>query len=213
MTARPLPSRGGRPVGIRIGGFNLLPYRQRVARGQRRRILIEAAMAALAGVLAALAWIACDALDQAGGARRRAELEATLAGFAAPLAEFRQLERISGQTSERADLAARLARPRARLLDVVDALSRVPDGTVALDRMELKDGGLDLHANALDSEASQTRIDRLARVRGVRTAEITDWRLSAGGAPRSTSVQARLQWDDADGAGSSSRSEIGRRRR
>jgi Tfp pilus assembly protein PilN len=203
-----------RPAGIHIGGFNLLPYRQRVARGRRHRVLIEAAAAGLAGVLAALAWTASDALQRAGLADRRAGLESMLAGFAAPLAEYRQLERISGAASEHAELAARHARPLARILDVVDALSRVPDGAVALHRLELKDGGLELDASAVDSEASAAWIDRLASVRRVRSAEITDWRLAADGAPYSTNVQARLQWDDADAARASpGRSAVGRGRR
>jgi Tfp pilus assembly protein PilN len=197
MIARPLRGRGGRPIGIRIGGFNLLPYRQRVARGRRQRCVVECTAAALAGALAALAWSAWDGFEHARLVDRRAALESTLAGFAAPLAEFRRLEGMSARASEHAALAADLARPRARILDTVDALSRVPPSGVVLHRLKLTDGGVEVDASAVDSASSAAWIDRLARVRGVRSAEITDWRLAAEGARHAIDVGARLQWDDA----------------
>jgi Tfp pilus assembly protein PilN len=197
MIARPLWGRSGRPIGIRIGGFNLLPYRQRVARGRRRRCVVECTVAALAGALAALAWSAWDGFEQTRLADRRATLESTLAGFAAPLAEYRRLEGVSAQVSEHAAVAAELAMPRARILDVIDALSRVPPSGVMLHRLKLTDGGVEVGASAADSASSAAWIDRLARVRGVRSAEITDWRLAAEGAGHAIDVAARLQWDDA----------------
>jgi Tfp pilus assembly protein PilN len=214
MIARPLASRDGRPAGIRIGGFNLLPYRQRVARGRRRRLLIEATVAALAGVLAALGWSVSDGMKQAGLSERRAALESTLAALAAPLAEHRELERIGALASERAELAAQLVRPRTRILDVADALGRVPLGGVTVHRLEMKDGAVEIGASVADSEASSAWINRLASVRGVRSAEITDWRLAAQGAPYATNVQARLQWEDPEtGRASSGHSAVGRGRR
>jgi Tfp pilus assembly protein PilN len=197
MIARPLCGRSGRPIGIRIGGFNLLPYRQRVARGRRRRCLVECTLAVLAGALAALAWSAWDGFEQARLAGRRATLESTLAGLAAPLAEYRQIEGMSAQVSEHAAVAAELARPRGRMIDVIDALSRVPPSGVTLHRLKLTDGGVEIDASAADSASSAAWIDRLARVRGVRSAEITDWRLAAEGAQHAVDVAARLQWDDA----------------
>ncbi|MEA3120016.1 MAG: hypothetical protein QOI13_3286 [Paraburkholderia sp.] len=197
MIAKPLCGRSGRPIGIRIGGFNLLPYRQRVARGRRRRCLVECTVAALVGALAALAWSARDGLEQARLADRRAMLESTLAGFAAPLAEYRQLEGMSAQVSEHAAVAAELARPRARMIDVIDALSRVPLSGMTLHRLKFTDSGVEIDASAADSASSAAWIDCLARVRGVRSAEITDWRLAAEGAQHAVNVAARLQWDDA----------------
>jgi type IV pilus assembly protein PilN len=197
MIVRPLCGRSGRPIGIRIGGFNLLPYRQRVARGRRRRCVVECTVAAIAGALAALAWSAWDGLEQARLADRRTTLESTLAGFAAPLAEYRRIEGISAEASEHALVAAELAMPRARILDVIDTLSRVPPSGVLLHRLKLTNGAVEVDASAADSASSAAWIDRLARVRGVRSAEITDWRLAAENARHAINVAARLQWDDA----------------
>jgi Tfp pilus assembly protein PilN len=197
VIARPLCGRSGRPIGIRIGGFNLLPYRQRIARSRRRRCLVECALAALAGALVALAWSAWDGLEQARLADRRATLESTLAGLTAPLAEYRQLEGMSAQVGEHAAVAAELARARARMLDVIDALSRVPPSGMMLHRLKLTDGGVEIDASAAESASTAAWIDRLARVRGVRSAEITDWRLAAEGGQHAINIAARLQWDDA----------------
>jgi Tfp pilus assembly protein PilN len=197
VIARTLCGRSGRPIGIRIGGFNLLPYRQRIARSRRRRCLVECALAVLAGGLAALAWSAWDGLEQVRLADRRATLESTLAGFAAPLAEYRQLEGTSAQVGGHVAVAAELARTRARMLDVIDALSRVPSSGMTLHRLKFTDGGVEIDASAAESASTAAWIDRLARVRGVRSAEITDWRLAAEGAQHPIKIAARLQWDDA----------------
>lgn len=203
---------GGRPVGIRIGGFNLLPYRQSVSRRRRRQLIVETAAAVLLGVLCALAWIAWDAFGQSGHARRRAGLEAMLAGFAAPLAEYRRLERVSAEASEHMAVAAELARPHTRVLDVVETLSRVPLPDVALRRLRLTGDGVDLDAAAADSASATAWIERLARVGGVSNAEITDWKSAADSAPYSLDIAARLQWEEDGSPGSRSRGDSRRGR-
>jgi type IV pilus assembly protein PilN len=208
-----LCGRGGRPVGIRIGGFNLLPYRQRLSRGRRRRLIIEAASAVLLGVLGALAWTAWDAFGPSGPMRREAELRAILAGFAAPLAEYRRLERASADIDERMAVAAELAKPYKRFLGVVDALSRVPLPDVALSRLELTGEGIDFDAAAADSESATAWIESLARAGGVRTAEIVEWKSAAGAASHALELAARLQWEQEVPAGRSSRADSSRGRR
>ncbi len=215
MIARPLPSRDGRPIGLRIGGFNLLPYRQSLSRGRRRRLIAESAAAVLVGALAALAWTGWDhAFGESGSTRRRAELEASLAGFAAPLAEYRQLERAGAQAAERAAVAVELAKPRVRLLGVVETLSRTPLPAVMLRRLKLTGKGLELDATAADAPAATAWVDRLARAEGIHSAEITDWRLAAGGgAPYAVEIAARLRWENDEAAGASAGGGDSRRRR
>jgi Tfp pilus assembly protein PilN len=190
----------GRPIGIRIGGFNLLPYRQAIARGRRRRFFLEALGATALGAMGALAWTASDAYMRAGLLERRAALESALAGLAAPLAEYRRLQRMSAQVKEDIELAAALAWPRERFAGVVAALSRAPLGGVVLQRLGLTEAGLELDASASDSGALTAWIERLARVRGVAAASIVDWRPAANGAPHGASVVARLQWQDVQSA-------------
>ncbi|MEX3959842.1 PilN domain-containing protein [Trinickia sp. EG282A] len=197
MIARLLPGRGGQPVGIRIGGFNLLPYRQHLTRGRRRRLIAESAAVVLCGALAALAWTGWDdAFGASGSMRRRAELKALLADFAAPLAEYRQLERAGAGARERKAIGAELAKPRARFLGIAETLSRAPNAGVVLRRLTLTGKGLALDATAVDALAATAWIERLGRAHGVRVAEITHWRSAAGaGSPSAVDIAARLQWE------------------
>lgn len=199
MIAALLRSRG-RPVGIRIGGFNLLPYRQAIARGRRRRFFLEALGAAGLGALGALAWSASDAYMRAGLLERRAALESALAALSTPLAEYKRLQRMSAEVDEDMKLAAALAWPRERFAGVMAALSRAPLGGVVLQRLELTEAGLELDASAADSGALTTWVERLARAPGVAAASIVDWRPVPNGGPHGTSVVARLQWADLRGA-------------
>jgi Tfp pilus assembly protein PilN len=214
MIARALMNKGGRAIGIRIGGFNLLPYRQTVARERRRRLVIESVAAVLVGALAAVAWTAFDTVRQSGQTAQRAALERALAGFATPLAEYRRLEAASARAQGHAEVATDLARPRALLLETFEALGRTPSSGVVLHRIKMSEGGLELFASAADNASSAAWIDQLARARGVRIAEITDWRLAAKGAPHETEVTARVMWDEPIAVGAPSEGpKVGRIRR
>ncbi|PTB18197.1 hypothetical protein C9I57_23695 [Trinickia symbiotica] len=216
MIARLLPGRGGQPIGICIGGFNLLPYRHNVTRGRRRRLIAQAATAVLFGALAALAWTGWgDAFGASGSMRRRAELQALLADFAAPLGEYRQLERADAEARERRAIGAQLAKPRAWLVGIAETLSRAPNPGVVLRRLTLTGKGLALDATAVDVPAATSWIERLGRADGVRAAEITHWRSAAGaGSPSAVDIAARLQWEGegpADAPSSTRDSRRGRR--
>src|ERR1700754_1173245 len=82
-----------RGVSLRLGGFNLLPYRQRNAQLARRRRLLEWAAAALAGLVATLAVIGWQAFEKARLDAQRASAEQALTQLAAPLAEHAGLLR------------------------------------------------------------------------------------------------------------------------
>lgn len=186
-----------RSPGIRIAGFNLLPHRQRAARGLRRRRAVECASAAVAGVLAATVWAGWGMFQQARLVDERLALEAALAELAAPVAEYKRLDEARAKARERAALATKLAQPRARLLDVVDALSREPIAGVALHQLKQTDDGFELKASAADSAAPAAWIEQLKGVHGVNEAEMTDLRLVADGAGRAVDVVVRLRWADA----------------
>lgn len=199
MIAQWLPSRGGKPAGMQVGGFNLLPYRQRDARRQRRWRLFECLSAVLCGAAAALIGTATGSPDEARAERTRAELESALAAFGAPLSEHRRLERMQAQAHERAKLARRLAAPGSALLEVVEALGREPMDGIALTRLRHTRGTVELMANASDGAAPAAWVERLARVRGVRAAEVAELRFASGGAVRGVEFVARLNVDNAPG--------------
>lgn len=197
MIARWLASRAGKPAGMRVGGFNLLPYRQRDARRQRRWRLFECLSAGLCGAAAALIGTATGTSDEARVERTRAELESALAAFGAPLAEHRRLASMQAQAREHAELASRLAAPGSALLGVVEALGREPMDGIALVRLRHTRGSVELMANASDGAAPAAWVERLARVRGVRAAEVAGLRFASGGAGQDVEFVARLSVDDA----------------
>ncbi|GLU34400.1 hypothetical protein WKR88_25415 [Trinickia caryophylli] len=193
MTARLLTNRDGCVTGLCLGGLNLLPYRQALKRGRGRRRLIECASAAAAGIAAAGAAIAWNAFGDAREAGPRSALAAQLRGLEPLLAERARLDAIETQARERDIFVARLAGPGRDLSALVDALSGEPSPGVALYRLHHTEAGVELRAGATDSTVAAGWIGRLARVPGVRAAEITDIR----GARRSAlpvDVVARLEW-------------------
>lgn len=202
MIARPLLDGTGRPVGMRIGGFNLLPYRRQAQRGRRKRYLAECLAAALAGSVAAALWLAWDAFDGPDRGAERTRLESALAELEAPLARYRRLEREHAQVREHAALATKIAQPRQALLDLLDALSREPSPGVALRRLHLTPDGAQLSATASDSAASAAWIERLGRVPGIESAEVSDLRVAsaAGTGAHPIDFAVRLHWHGADAA-------------
>lgn len=213
MIARALCDDGGRPVGVCIGGFNLLPYRRQAWRARRLRCLVQCAVAVLAGFVAAALY---SMWSGSGGETRRAErvrLESVLAELDAPLAQYRRLERAQAQALEQRELVARLVRPRQALFELVDTLGREPNAGVVLRRLDLTKDGLELKASASDSTVSASWVERLGRLSGVASAEIADLRVSAAGGPYPTDFVARLVWRDAVSmpAGSPPRAGKGRR--
>jgi type IV pilus assembly protein PilN len=201
MTAHALSGNALRPPpGIRISGFNLLPHRQRAARGLRRRRAIECLLSALAGVFAATVWAGWSMFQQARLADERRTLEAELAQLAAPVAEYKRLDEAQAKAREHAALGARLAQPRARLLDVVESLSREPVVGVALHELKQTDDGIELKAGVAGSEASAAWIEQLKRVRNVKEVEMSDLRRVADSAWHALDVVVRLRWDVASPA-------------
>ena len=75
VRTRRLPSRGTRFARPWLGGFNLLPYRQRNARLARRRRVREWIAAALAGCGAVLALAGWQAFERARLDAQRASIE------------------------------------------------------------------------------------------------------------------------------------------
>ncbi|MEX3814728.1 fimbrial assembly protein [Paraburkholderia sp. BR13439] len=187
-----------------LGGFNLLPYRQRNARLARRRCMRDWAVAACvgaAGVLLVAGWqsFAAARLDA-----RRAAVEQALTPLAAPLAEHAKLSRAEQAQREAAGRAASLARPLAHLRDLLDALSFEPGERIVLRQFRQREYETELLATSSGHIASAEWLKRLGAIHGVQGAEMRDLRrpTGKGGASAEPAIggpvefDARLRWGE-----------------
>jgi Tfp pilus assembly protein PilN len=198
-----------------MGGFNLLPYRQREARRARRRCLIECLAAVLTGCAAVTAWAGWETLERVRLDAKRAALETTLASLGVPLAEYRRLESQRVDWKKRVALAQKLAEPRARLLGLFDALSRPTYAGIVLRELKQTEREVTLVASATDSGASSAWLARLSGVRGIQSVDVADLRHAAAsqggdglGLESAIEFAAHLHWD---GAAAKPAEDTGRR--
>jgi hypothetical protein len=200
----PPSTRGARFARLWLGGFNLLPYRQRNARLLRRQRLLEWLAAALAGFAAVLAFIGWQAFERSRLDVRRASLEQSLTHLAVPLAEHARLLRAQDEQRKGAARAMNLSEPLVHLRDLLDALSFEPGDGVVLQQLRHREHETELFATSRGHIASAGWLKRLSAIRGVQGAEVSDLHRSA---PRSSAVAAgrvtgpiefgaHLRWDD-----------------
>jgi Tfp pilus assembly protein PilN len=187
-----------------LGGFNLLPYRQRNARLARRRCMRDWALAACvgaAGVLLVAGWqtFATARLD----ARRAAAVQA-LTRLDTPLAEHAKLSRAQEEQRKTATRAASLATPLAHLRDLLEALSFESGDGVVLRQLRQREYETELLATSGSHVASADWLKRLGAIHGVQGAEMRDLHRPAvkGGASKEQAIggpvefDARLRWGD-----------------
>ncbi len=187
-----------------IGGFNLLPYRQREARRGRQRRVAEWLAAAAAGCVAVLALAAWQTVERAQRDAHRASLEQSLAQMVGPLAEHQRLSRDEEDERLRAARALTLSEPYVHLLALFDALSRESDESVVVQQLRQRDHETELLAVSRDHAAPAVWLKRLSAVRGVSESEVSDLHRAAnpthGMSPNESSAiefSARLHWDGA----------------
>jgi type IV pilus assembly protein PilN len=197
-------TRGARGVSLRLGGFNLLPYRQRNAQLTRRRRLLEFVAAALAGFAAVLALVGWQAFETARLDAQRASIEQSLTQLAMPLAEHARLLRAQDEQRKGAARATKLSESLTHLRDLLDALSFEPGDGVVLQQLRQREHETELLATSRGPIASAEWLKRLSAIRGVKGAEVSDLHRSTprGGALAVASATgpiefgAHLRWDD-----------------
>ena len=180
-------TRGARFARPWLGGFNLLPYRQRNARLARRRRLLEWFAAALAGFAAVLALVGWQAFERARLDAQRASIEQSLTQLAEPLAEHARLLRAQDEQRKGVARAMNLSEPLTHLRDLLDALSFEPGDGVVLQQLRQREHETELLATSRGHIASAEWLKRLSAIRGVKGAEVSDLHRSA---PRSSAVAA-----------------------
>ncbi|RDJ99245.1 fimbrial assembly protein [Paraburkholderia lacunae] len=200
----PASSRGIRFMRPWLGGFNLLPYRQRNARLARRRCLLEWIGACLAGCAAVLALAGWLAFERTRLDAQRASLERSLAQLAAPLAEHAKLLRAQDEQRKGAARAVSLSEPLTHLRDLLDALSFEPGDGVVLQQLRQSEHETELLATSNGHIVSAGWLKRLSAVRGVKGAEVSNLHRSASRSDAAAAAgetgpiefSARLRWSD-----------------
>ncbi|CAD6555846.1 hypothetical protein LMG28727_06012 [Paraburkholderia kirstenboschensis] len=196
-----------RPVKPWLGGFNLLPHRQRKARFTRRRCLLTWAIAALAGFAAVFALAGYQAIEKARLDAQRASIEQSLAQLAAPLAEHASLLRARDEQRDEAARAKRLSEPLTYLRDLLDALSFEPGDGVLLQQLRQHERETELVATSRAHIDSAQWLKRLGAIPGVTGAEMSESHRSSpransntnanAGAAAAIEFGARLHWEGA----------------
>jgi type IV pilus assembly protein PilN len=187
-----------------LGGFNLLPYRQRNARLARRRCLRDWAIAACMGAAAVLALAGWQVFEAARLDARRASTEQALTQLDAPLAEHTRLLRAQDASRANAVRATSLSEPLAHLLDLLEALSFEPGDGVVLRQLRQREYETELLTTSRSHLTSAEWLKRLSAVRGVKGVEVRDLHRPAvhggGHADKAVSApvefNARLRWGD-----------------
>jgi Tfp pilus assembly protein PilN len=183
------------------GGFNLLPYRERLARALRRRRAMQCGAAILSGVLGAGLWTGA-----ATGARwrvdvERASVEARLRQLQPQVGAATRAAKAAAVTARRDAQMAALAAPYRYVGELLAALAQVRDGTVRLDALRTTSDGAVLDARAASYRAAARWLAGMAREqRGWRIdidalKPASDAPTATGGMPFRFSVQ--LRWHDA----------------
>ncbi|MEM5315844.1 fimbrial assembly protein [Paraburkholderia sp. JHI869] len=188
-----------------IGGFNLLPWRQRAIRRLRRRRLLEWGAAALGGCVCALGVVLWQRVEYGAFEARREALEQPLAHWRAPLAEAQRLTRASEARRAGDQLARQHARTTTRFFALADALaSDVPPG-VGLQQLAQFADEADLQASAADESAAAAWLGRLRALPDVEAVSVRELKRAApAGAARDRAsdgepirVAAHLVWQGA----------------
>ncbi|WP_321915915.1 PilN domain-containing protein [Paraburkholderia sp. J11-2] len=191
--------------GRAIGGFNLLPWRQRAIRRLRRRRLLEWGAAALGGCVCSLGIVLWQHVEWRGLEARREALEQPLAQWRAPLAEAQRLARESEARRVGEQQARQYARATTRFFALADALSSDVPPRVGLQQLSQSADETDLQASAADEAAAAAWLGRLRSLPGVDAVSVRELKRGApAGAARDSAsaaepirVAAHLVWQGA----------------
>ncbi|WP_179403053.1 fimbrial protein [Burkholderia guangdongensis] len=148
-----------------LGGFNLLPHRERDARAMRRRVVALYGVAMLLGALGAGMWVAGATWTRARVDAERVALEARMRQRHAQLGEAQRTLRLLEAADQRRRQAARLAAPYRSTAELLVLLARFRDDGVRLDGLRITPDGAVLDARAVDYPAAARWLARIARER------------------------------------------------
>ena len=191
----------GRAVGgpAALGGFNLLPYRERLAQALRRRRAAQCGAAIVLGVLGVVLWTGAAAAWRLRVDAERASVDARLRQWQPQVDAARRAAGAATELAQRDAQAVVLAAPYRRVARLLATLAQVRDDTVWLDALRTTSSGAVLDARAASYRAAARWLARIA-------ADERNWRIDIGelnpasaapgtaaGMPFRFSVQVRWQ--------------------
>ncbi|MDR0240090.1 MAG: fimbrial protein [Burkholderia sp.] len=184
-----------------LGGFNLLPYRERLAHALRRRRAAQCGTAILLGVLGAALWTGAATWMRWRTDAARASVETRLRQLQPQVNAAARAADAAAVIARRDAQAAALAAPHGRVAGLLVTLVQVRDDGVRLDALRTTPGGAVLDVRATSYRAAARWLAGMAR-------EQRDWRIDVdaltpassarvplAGMPFRFSVQ--LRWHDA----------------
>jgi type IV pilus assembly protein PilN len=184
-----------------IGGFNLLPWRRRVARDMRRRIALEWLAAVLVGCLCAAPFAGWRVWQRVQLDGERRALDQSLAPLRAPLAQQRELVRGAVVQRLRIATARQRAEPLARLFRLLDRLAAANVDGVSLHQVVHRAGETELQATVSGEAATAAWLARLRALPDVEAVSVREMKRSPVGAGRADErqhgplqVTAHLVW-------------------
>ncbi|GBH27072.1 hypothetical protein BvRS1_41210 [Burkholderia vietnamiensis] len=157
MGAGPAIASGAAP-----GGFNLLPYRERVAQALRRRRATHLGAAIVLGVLAAGLWTGAATVWRWKLDAERARLDAQLRQWQPQLDVARRAAGVAADAAQRDARAAELAAPSRRVVALLAILAHASDDSVRLDALRTTSSGAVLDARAPTYAAAARWLARIA---------------------------------------------------
>ncbi|KVC49557.1 hypothetical protein [Burkholderia diffusa] len=186
---------------VTLGGFNLLPYRERLARALRRRRATQCGVAIVLGALGACVWTGAAAAWRWRVDAERTRVEAQLRQLQPQVDAARRAAGAAADLAQRDARAVALAGPHRRVAGLLVTLAQVRDDTVRLDALRTTSSGAELDARATSYRTAARWLARIA-------AEQRDWRFDIGAlTPASaTSVEGsavpfrfsvQVRWHDA----------------
>ncbi|WP_423759008.1 fimbrial protein [Burkholderia sp. NLJ2] len=204
MTAGRIPASVSGPAQVDragLGGFNLLPYRERLAQALRRRRAAQCGTAILLGVLGVSLWTGAATWLRWRADAERASVEARLRQLQPQMNAATRAAGAAAAAAQRGARAAELAAPYRRVAALLATLALVRGDTVRLDTLRTTPAGAVLDARAASYRATARWLAGMAR-------EQRDWRIdidvlkpasdapvASAGMPFRFSVQ--LRWHDA----------------
>jgi len=203
MTGR-MPARASGPAEVDragLGGFNLLPYRERLAQALRRRRAAQCGTAILLGVLGAGLWTGAAAWLRWRVDAEHVSVETRLRQLQPRVEVATRAASAAAAAARRGAQAAELAAPYRRVAALLATLAQVRDDAVRLDTLRTTPTGAELDVRATSYRAAERWLAGMAREqRGWRIdidalKPASDAPVASTGMPFRFSVQ--LRWRDA----------------
>ncbi|KVM97950.1 hypothetical protein [Burkholderia stagnalis] len=146
-----------------LDGFNLLPYRDRLARAMRRRRAAQCGAAILLGAAGVGIWTGSAAWLRVRTDAERARVEAGLLRRQPQVDAATRAARQAAAAAQRDAQAAALAAPYRQAAGLLALLVRVRDDEVRLDALRTTSAGAVLDARAASYRAAARWLARIAR--------------------------------------------------